>query len=431
MVSQKPREIAARILLRHAESGAFLEALVDRQLAEVRLPAVDRALVQELCYGTLRWRATLDWLIERKSVRQRPTVPAQILLRLGLYQLFWLDRIPPHAAVNETVEAVRTLDLGPQTGFVNALLRTYAREIDPTRAELAQLKERDPALGWSHPRWLVNRWRSHLPQDQLQTFLAWNNAPAPTYARVNTLRADPAQVIEAWRNENVDYDFARFDWTPPNLVFRLRQHPPLERLKSLQDGWYYIQDPATLLSVHLLNPKPGEAVLDLCAAPGGKTTYLAQCLDNDGRIVAAEHDARRRSRLAQNCERLGADVTTTAPEDPKAHGPFDAVLLDAPCTNSGVLRRRLDARWRLNAAELERARRLQAQLLTTGLRRLRPGGRLAYSTCSVEPEENLLLVESVLAAQPGFRLESSRLLHPARDAVDGAFVALIHRNPSP
>ena len=403
----------------------FIEEAVDRELGHVRLPAADRGLVQELCYGTVRWQVTLDWLIERRTPRHRPPHPVQLLARLGLYQLFWLDRVPDHAAVNETVEAARTFDFAGQAGFLNALLRGYTREADATRQLLQDLRTSDPALGWSHPRWLVDRWAARLSPAELQTFLAWNNTPAVNYARVNAIKADTGRLIETWRNEGVDYDFTRWEWVPENLVFRLRRHPPLERLESFGRGWYYIQDPSTVLSVALLEPRPGERLLDLCAAPGGKTTLIAQWLDNDGVIVATEPDARRRRRLQENCDRLGADVKVGVATDPEAAGPFDAVLVDAPCSNTGVLRRRLEARWRLQPAELVRSQLQQIELLADAARRLRPGGRLVYSTCSVEPEENADVVKAFLAAHPGYRLTRSRQLDPARDGVDGAYVACL------
>ena len=425
MVLQKPREIAARILLRQSTERVFIEEAVDRELSHVRLSAADRGLVQELCYGTVRWQTTLDWLIERRTPRHRPPSGALLLARLGLYQIFWLDRVPDHAAVNETVEAARTLNLAGQTGFLNALFRGYIREADVTRQLLQDLRTQQPALGWSHPQWLVDRWAQRLSPAELQTFLAWNNTPSQTFARINVLKTDAGKVIEAWRGENVEYDFTRFDWIPENLVFRLRRHPALERLPSFERGWYYIQDPSTVLAVALLNPKPGERLLDLCAAPGGKVTLAAQWVDNDGVIVATEPDSRRRQRLQQNCHRLGADVQVVTATDPEAQGPFDAVLVDAPCSNTGVLRRRLEARWRLQPDELARCQQAQKDILADAARRVRPGGRIVYSTCSVEPEENSGVVTAFLAANPGYRLERSRQLDPARDGVDGAFVACL------
>ncbi len=416
-------------MTRHAGSHAFIEDLVDRELASSRLHPNDRSLVQEICYGCVRWRATIDWIIDRHA-RERPIPPLRAVLAVGLYQIFWLDRIPDHAAVHATVDVAREMDLGAQSGFVNALLRNCLRDAETLRAELEQLKKSNPAVGWSHPAWLVDRWTAQLGPEATQSLLAWNNSPAPVYARVNTLKTDAARLIQVWRTEGVDYDFARYDWTTDNLVFHLRRHPPFSKLKSFADGWFYIQDPSTLMAVHLLNPQPGEEILDFCAAPGGKATYIAQKLDNDGTFVAAEPDPKRRQRLQENCDRLAADVTVVDPSDPRTEGPIDAILLDAPCSNTGVLRRRIDARWRLTPEELTRSTQLQLDLATQAIARLRPGGRLVYSTCSLEPEENELLVQAILAKHPGTTLEASRQLHPLRDKVDGAYAASIRTPPT-
>lgn len=430
MVLQKPREIAVRILTRHVGSHTFLEDILDRELAASRLSPPDRALVQELCYGCTRWRATLDWLMERRT-RERPSPALKAVLDVGLYQLFWLDRIPDHAAVHATVEVAHSLGLGPQAGFINAMLRNYLRDVDATKAELNALKKSDPAIGWSHPRWLVQRWMKQFGTQETEALLAWNNSPAPVYARVNSLKTDPGKLIVAWRTEGVDYDFARYDWTTENLVFHLRRHPPLAKLKSFNDGWFYIQDPSTLMPVVLLDPQPGEEILDLCAAPGGKATFIAQKTDNDGIITASEPDPRRRLRLQENCNRLAADVQVVAPDDPRAKGPFDAILIDAPCSNTGVLRRRLDARWRLTPEELSRCRNGQLDLIGKAIQELRPGGRILYSTCSLEPEENEECVRAAVAANPGTTIEAIRHVNPIVDKVDGAFAARIRLSSTP
>ena len=231
MVLQKPREIAVRILTRHAGGHTFIEDLVDRELSSSRLHAADRALVQEICYGCIRWRSTLDWLIERRT-RENPSPALHAVLAVGLYQLFWLDRIPDHAAVHATVDVAHQLDLGGQTGFINAILRNYLRDADATRAEIEQLKQTDPAIGWSHPRWMVDRWIAAIGQESTRTLLAWNNAPASVFARVNTLKTDPGKLIAAWRNEGVDYDFARPDWATENLLFRLRRPSSSKRQRK-------------------------------------------------------------------------------------------------------------------------------------------------------------------------------------------------------
>lgn len=423
MQSRKPREIAYRALLARELGRGFIEDLLEAELAGTRLAAADRHLAQELAFGVVRWQAPLDWLIEQKTEgrRQRPEV--QVLLRLGLYQLFWLDRVPDHAAVFETVALAPP---GPAR-FVNALLRAYTREREAARAALEELKRTDPAWGWSHPAWLVERWTARWGEAETRRLLEWNNQPARTFARVNTLVADPARLLERWRAEDVDYDFRRYDWTPENLVFELRAHPPLYRLETFQKGWFYVQDPSTLLAPHLLDPQPGDRILDLCAAPGGKTTRLAQMVENDLRLVAVEPSASRRRRLVENCKRLCAECTAVASLAEAPFREFDRILVDAPCSNTGVIRRRLDLRWRLRPEEITRLGRIQRDLLEQAATVLHPGGRLVYSTCSLEPEENRGQMESFLAAHPEFTLTTERELFPPQSQTDGAYVAVLEK----
>jgi 16S rRNA (cytosine967-C5)-methyltransferase len=434
---QTPREIAVQTL-RHPPAGAdYLETRLDDALEKAALSAVDRRLCQELVFGVVRWQATLDWLIARKTEGRTQKEVLQILLRLGLYQLFWLDRVPAHAAVHETVALARRLGFGSQAGFVNAVLRGYAREAESTRRELAELKRTRPHLGFSHPEWLVARWRMRWGDDAACRLLEWNNSPPPTFARVNTLRTDAAQLVERWRAENVDYDFHRFEWTGENLVLLLKAHPPIASLGSFRDGWFYVQDPSTLLAVRVLDPRPGDHVLDLCAAPGGKTTYVAQLLQNEGGILARDNAPGRLRRLEENCRRLGVRCVSTelggtarTPARPAGHGRFDRVLVDAPCSNTGVLRRRVDLRWRLRPTEIDRLATLQVGLLRAAAAEVRAGGILAYSTCSLEPEENSQVIRRFLADHAGFELETERDLLPFRDGVDGAYVARLRAPPA-
>jgi 16S rRNA (cytosine967-C5)-methyltransferase len=411
------------VLARRRTGREFTESLLERALGGARLSAADRGFCHELIMGVVRWQATLDWLVARKTPGRTQQPGLQDLLRLGLYQIFWLDRIPDHAAVHETVEQARHDGFGAQAGFVNAILRGYLREADETKRALAELKIAQPALGWSHPEWLVERWRQRFGDDRTQQLLTWNNAPPKTFARVNTLRTDATQLVEAWRGEGVDYDFVTRDWTGANLMFELKSHPPLNTLASFRQGWFYIQDPSTLLAVRELDPQPGETILDLCAAPGGKTTFIAQLMNNNGRLVAHDISPDRLKLIEENCIRLG--VTGVAPVSTFNFQPstFDRVLVDSPCSNTGVLRRRVDLRWRLQPEEIKRLRTTQLNLLHQAACCLKPGGVLVYSTCSLEPEENTCVVEEFLASHAGFKLESERELLPFSDGVDGAYVA--------
>ena len=449
---QNPREIAAFVLQRRGGGGDFVENLLEQALAAARLSPADRGLCQELVYGVVRWQAALDFLIASKTPGRTQKPMLQNLLRLGLYQIFWLDRIPNHAAVHETVEQAKHAGFGPHAGFVNAILRGYLREFDATKNLLAELKKSQPHLGYSQPEWLVARWQKSWGVEKGAQLLEWNNTPPKNFARVNTLawerrrpagefqEADPpagrqrsqdaGDLLTQWREENVDYDFVRRDWLDENIVFELKSHPPLATLPSFQQGQFYIQDPSTLLAVRELNPQPGETILDLCAAPGGKTTYIAQLMQNQGRLIAHDKAPERLSLIQENCARLGVTCAETVSPSTFNLQPstFDRVLVDAPCSNTGVMRRRVDLRWRIRPEEIERLRMTQSDLLRHAAAFLKPGGTLVYSTCSLEPEENHEVVEQFLREQTGFNLASERELLPFADEVDGAFVARLIRS---
>jgi 16S rRNA (cytosine967-C5)-methyltransferase len=427
---EKPREIALRVLQR-ALGEEFVEVRLEAALAQTRLSSLDRHLCQELAYGVVRWQGTLDWLIARKT-EARPQKPLlRNVLRLGLYQIFWLDRIPGHAAVHETVELARQSGFYSQAGFVNAVLRSYLREFDATKHLLVTLKTEQPYLGYSHPQWLVARWHKRWGANCTAQLMEWNNTPPRTFTRVNALKADPGKLLAHWREENVEYDFIRRDWIDENLVFELKSHPPLSRLSSFQQGLFYVQDPSTLLAARELDPQPGESVLDLCAAPGGKLTYLAQLMRNEGRLLAHDTSAERLKLIEQNCARLGVTcVQTILPPALNPHPPtlFDRILIDAPCSNTGVMRRRVDLRWRIRLEEIARLQATQRTLLHEAAALLKPGGTLVYSTCSLEPEENSQVVDEFLGEQAQFKLERTRELLPFVEGVDGTYVARIVRN---
>src|SRR5512140_1416278 len=404
---ENPREIATQVLGRR-EGTVFVEELLEEALTASKLSSPDRRLCQELVYGFVRWERALDWLISRTTQGRLQNRALQNLLRLGLYQIFWMDRIPDHAAVHQTVELARQGGFGPQSGFINAVLRGYLREADATAKALDELKTAQPGIGYSHPDWLVVKWQARWGPAQAALLMAWDNTPPATFARVNTLKAaDPGKLLEQWREENVEYDFVRRDWFEDNLVFELKAHPPLAKLPSFQQGLFYIQDPSTLLAVSELAPQPGESVLDLCAAPGGKLTYIAQLMRNEGKLVGCDLSEDRMGYVRENCARLGVKAelslaaqvqsppalpgSTTVPALSHPAPPateFDRVLVDAPCSNTGVLRRRIDLRSRVRPAEIQRLQALQSGLLETAAARVRKGGTLVYSTCSLEEEEN-------------------------------------------
>jgi 16S rRNA (cytosine967-C5)-methyltransferase len=440
---QKPREIAARVLGQRATAPNTLKICSNAPSRPPALSPADRGLAHELVFGVVRWQATLDWLIARKTAgRPQKQCVAGFAAPRPLPD-FLARPHPRHAAVHETVEQAKRTGFGPQAGFINAVLRGYLREADETRRQLDALKTSQPALGYSHPEWLVTRWQTQFGPDRCRQLLEWNNTPPKTFARLNLAMRQPRRhpdeklrhgvpekILRGDRSRmNVEYDFVTRDWIrAENLAFELKSHPPLAALESFQKGWFYVQDPSTLLAGRELNPQPGESILDLCAAPGGKTTFIAQLLNNEGRIVAHDPAPDRLKRVEENCRRLGVTCVQTTSTLDGQPSTFDRVLVDAPCSNTGVMRRRVDLRWRIQPAELERLRATQLSLLHQAASKLKSGGTLIYSTCSLEPEENSQLVQQFLAAQPKFKLENERQLLPFADEVDGAYVArLIHR----
>ena len=411
------REIAFDLLNQWKRSRAFADELLGDQLEKSELSIPDRALVTELFYGCLRNKLALEFLVAQVASHP-PRAPVAAILHLGLYQIFFLKKIPAHAAVNETVALAKRHASTAETGFVNAALRRALNERDAMAAKLEALRDREPWVVYSHPRWLFDRWQQRWDRNQAIALCEWNNAPPSLYIRTNTLKAP---------NKPRDLAVEPVAFHP--LAWKVVNASDVFQSKSWINGEIYIQDPSTLVAVDVLDPQPGERVLDMCAAPGGKTTYIAQRMQNRGQIIAADSSNSRLGLVAENCRRLGVTIVAAiACEGTRLGGclrgdHFDRVLVDAPCSNTGVLRRRADLRWRIEEKEIARLAALQLQLLDAAAQFIKPGGVLVYSTCSIEPDENERVVEAFDKSHPQFALETTRSLVPPRDEVDGAFVA--------
>jgi len=434
----KPREIAYQALRRVDSPGDFLEHRLEEDAGFGALREDDRRLVQELVFGIVRRRATLDWLIALRTDgrRQRPDI--RHLLHLGLYQLVFLNRIPSHAAVNETVAVARTVGLGAQSGFLNAVLRETIRNLPATHEALARLVETDLATFSSHPEWLVARWVARYGEADTRQLLALNNLAPKTFARANPLRMEVDELQRLWVQEGVVAERCEFSWSSSEGIFELKQHPRLAGLTSFQRGGFYVQDPSTVLAVKLLDPRPGEEILDTCAAPGGKTVLMAARMQNRGGILAEDANPDRLPMLRENVDRLGASCVTVPPVGDRGSTAlfiagtsqtFDRVLVDAPCSNTGVLRRRVELRWRLQPEIFEKLRVEQLEILRRAAARVRPGGVLVYSTCSLEPEENAEVATDFLRLESQFTEDVRQEILPWRDHVDGAFGVRFRRTP--
>jgi 16S rRNA (cytosine967-C5)-methyltransferase len=414
-------------LLRSQQTQRAVEPILARQFRSAALSSVDTGLCRELVSGCVRWRRLLDWLIERATEGREQKPAVREILRLGLYQIFFLNRIPEHAIVDESVRLAKAERCLGQAGFINAMLRRFLREREQITRDIANLQEERPALGQSHPDWLFEQWEQRWGREKTIRLMEWNNQPAPTCARVNRLVTDPVHLAKRWDDEGVEATPINCDWAQPDSLFRLRQHPPLESLGSFRDGLFYIQDPSTLLPVDLLDPRPGQAVLDLCAAPGGKTCHIAGQMKNEGQLSALDTSESRLGLLRENCDRMRVTCATLGQADAVATGEYDRVLVDVPCSNTGVMRRRLDLRWRLSPGQAKLFADEQLKLLGQAAAHAKPDGQLVYSTCSIEPEENNQLVARFLEANTGWALADERMLHPVEDHIDGAYAARLTR----
>jgi 16S rRNA (cytosine967-C5)-methyltransferase len=399
------RQAAVSALRAWAKGHDYAESLVERHAQRRMLSSADRALLQAILFGVLRHRRVLDHWIG-KLRHGKLDADTRDILRVGLCQILILN-IPDHAAVNETVEAGKT-SVRP---LINAVLR---KAISSRKRLMEELDDMPPAVLHSHPDWLYNRFRKSFGKETAIAIMEWDNQPAETFFRLNPLAAAPEEIP----GEPLDHAPGYFELTG-KLPTQL-----------LAEGKLYIQDPATRHSVELLNPQPGEKILDACAAPGGKAFLIAAALGGGAGLTCTDSNEKRLPRLEENLSRLHIqadeisvhDWRKPAPE--RFHGAFDAILLDVPCSNTGVIRRRVDVRWRLQPSDIDDLAVIQTEILNNALPCLKPGGRIVYSTCSIEDAENTDLVKA-FAVTHGLKLGKSVRILPTEHGTDGAFAAVL------
>ncbi|MFO7173163.1 MAG: 16S rRNA (cytosine(967)-C(5))-methyltransferase RsmB [Bacillota bacterium] len=447
------REVALRALVRIEVDGAYANLALDQALSRWALPDPrDRALATELVYGVTRRRGTLDWALGQVASRPLADLTPWIrnILRQGAYQLLYLDRIPASAVIHEAVELAKRYGHPGVAGFVNAVLRGLQRRLpelpfpDP---------ERDPAgyleVAESAPRWLVERWLGEYGPEEARALLAAMNQPPPLTARVNRLRTDREALIQRLAAEGVTAQPTRY--SPDGVVLTgVASAASLEALPSHREGLFTVQDESSMLVAPVVDPRPGETVLDIAAAPGGKSTHLAERMGDQGRVVAVDLHPHKIALIEAAAKRLGLRSVEPVCADGRTVGRLfagraDRVLCDLPCSGLGTLARRPDARWRKRPEDIPTLAALQLELLRAAAQALRPGGVLVYSTCTITREENLAVVEAFLAEHPDFRpddltpflpealrgepgvQEGWIQLLPHRHGTDGFFIARLVR----
>ena len=410
------RRLAVQALERLEREGAYLSLALRALLARRHASSAQAAAATALATGVVRWRSRLDYALGRVSRRPRTSVDPTLwqILRVAAYEIGFSRETPAPVAVDLAVRQARDLGGGP-AAFANAVLRALVREADgglpaPSGGPLdARL-----AVTHSHPRWLVRRWLDRWGAATTEAILRADNEPLPLAVRVNPLRATPERLGEVWRARGV-----RAHPTPlvPGGLWLERGGGAVESLPGFEEGWFTPQSEAAMLVGHVAGARAGEQIVDLCAAPGGKTTHLAESSGDAARIVAIDAHAARLGLVRRNARRLGLRSIRTVLGDatrvPLAPGRFDLVLLDAPCTALGTLARHPDVRWRRRLEDVEAMARLQRELLEAAVDLLRPGGRLIYSVCSFEAEET---VEHVRRLSADARLEPVPLRLPQAPA---------------
>ena len=398
------RDAALTILLAVDKNQAYSNLLLHQTIEKYKLDVKDRGLLTEITYGTLQHKLTLDYYLE-PFIRGKVDLWVRWLLRMSLYQMQYLSRIPAHAAVNEAVEIAKRRGHKGIASMVNGILRSILREGVRSTNDIEDPNER-LAIETSHPQWLVDRWVESYGYEDTAEMLRENNIPPVQTVRVNTTKATVENVLTTLEREGVKA--VRSEVMPECIHLQTGQ---AARTAAFKHGLITIKDESSMLPANVLNPQPGMKVLDMCAAPGGKTTHMAEKMQNEGSILAMDLHPHKLDLIDENTARLGLDIVQTAPIDGrKAAGflpreSFDAILVDAPCSGLGVMRRKPDIKYTKREEDLESLQTIQLAILDNATQVLKPGGRLVYSTCTVDKRENEGTVEAFLSQHPEMESE--------------------------
>jgi 16S rRNA (cytosine967-C5)-methyltransferase len=433
-----PRGTAVKVLNRVERTDSYLDKVLDSELKSGDLSDPDKGLLNELAHGVLRWQNRLDWVLNGFSHGNfaKAEINIKNALRVALYQILFLDRIPHPAAVNEAVEFVKRIRGDKPAGLVNAVLRNILRNLEGIRyPDPAEDRPQYLAVYYSHPSWLVRRWIDRYGEEETQKLLIANNERPSLSLRINRLKAEPGEFLRLLEQQEIHYSGSEY----LGHLVKVRGLSKIGQMDLFRTGYFTIQDESAALPSLLVDPRPGEKVIDLCAAPGGKTTAMAELMKNQGEVIAVDKYEAKLSQIRGSAERLGLKNITPVLGDGLTfeHDPVDRVLIDAPCSGFGILTKKPDIKWKREARDIVVLARIQHNLLENGARLVKPGGVLVYSTCSIEPEENEQVVRGFLDKHPEFRLEDAGgfvskdlvthegyvATYPHRHGMDGSFAA--------
>lgn len=438
------RKIALKIINEIHTKDAYANVALARELAKQTLGETDRRFITELVYGTVKAGTTLDWLLGRFLTRPLEKISPIIrdILRLGVYQIKFMDKIPPSAACNQSVELAKKYGHKGTVGFVNGVLRNFIRQPEKT---VYPAMDKNPvqaiALEYFHPEWLVQRWIKEFGKGGALELCQFNNESPPLVMRANTIKANRLELINQLAAEGAVVTESKL--VPEGVI--CTSHPALNSMTSLREGMFQVQDESSMLVAHIVAPKPGDFVIDACSAPGGKSTHMAALMNNQGRVIANDIYDHKLTKIQENATRLGISIIETSLGDAAEIGrrylkQADCVLVDAPCSGLGVLRRKPDSRWHKKPQQLSELAELQLNILSGAADAVKPGGVLVYSTCSIAAEENESVVERFLAVRADFYLDDASKFMPNKtksdsmlqfyphiDKTDGFFIARLKR----
>ncbi|WEK52848.1 MAG: 16S rRNA (cytosine(967)-C(5))-methyltransferase RsmB [Candidatus Cohnella colombiensis] len=420
---QGAREVAMQVLLKVETEGAYSGLTLNHALESFELSRPDSALATELVYGTIQRLNTIDDVLKRrvKGWPKKVEPWVRCLLRLSYYQLRWLDRVPPHAVVDEAVTIAKKHGHSGIAGLVNGVLRSVIRDgIDESLPQQMSIEERI-SLSFSHPQWLIKRWLRDYGQATTEAICAANNEPPHSSVRVNPLRMNREELLTEMTRIGIEANASPL--SIQGVVASKAGN--LVHTSWYSDGRMSVQDESSMLVAAVADPQPGMAVLDCCAAPGGKSTHLAELMRNEGKVVANDLHPHKQALIGKQAERLGLSCIETMTSDAAdlaerlSPQSFDVVLLDAPCSGLGVIRRKPEIKWNKTEDDIASLAILQSQLLRRVQELVKPGGTLVYSTCTIAPEENEQTIKHFMNEFPDFELDANwteDVLRPLQDA---------------
>ena len=439
---QGVRGLAIKILNRIDRTDAYLERMLDNEMKSAELKGQDKALLYEIVHGVVRWQGRLDWILNGfyKGTFSKAIPNLKNALRVALYQILFLDRVPDYAAVNEVVEFVKRLQGQKPADLVNAVLRNILRSKnairypDPDEDLIGYM-----AAYYSHPSWLVKRYLNRFGREDTEQLLFTNNEKPFLTLRINALRTKPEDFKELL--ESVHLKYRQGVYLPE--FFKLQNLTNITAWEFYTKGYFNIQDESAGLACRLLDVQEGFRILDMCAAPGGKTAYIAALIHSRGEVVALDRFESRLKLLQKNMKRLEVDCVRSVAIDALEYNglPFDRILVDVPCSGTGTLSKKPDIKWRRDIFDIRDLNKTQLRLLSKAAELIKKDGVIVYSTCSIEPEENFEIVKQFLSQNSNFRLESAKgkfpdeivdengciQTLPHKHKMDGAFAAKITR----